>query len=191
VTRADKNRKLKRLQEVNEQTPGLPAEAFVALSSLAPKVDGEPVVLGPYDRMDNVVVPTIRTLGFRKASHKDAPPIMHAKLALLGHLWWHDEGAGGNVEDVIGFTPQRLWVSSANFTESSRRSLEWGYWTEEPALLRGAERFLATAMGLSEGVDPDADSWEPDLAPVEFDDEAMAQALAEAQWDDSEDEDTV
>ena len=136
--------------------------------------------------MDDGVVPTIRTLGYRKL--EDCPPIMHAKLALLGHLGWHDEGPLGHVEDVIGFTPRRLWVSSANFTSSSRRSLEFGYWTEDRALVQGAERFLVKAMRSSEGLDPDADSFEPDIAPVEFDDVAMAEALAEMRWDDPDDD---
>lgn len=109
-------------------------------------------------------------------------PIVHAKLALLGHLWWHDEDALGYVDDVIGFRPRRLWISSANFTRSSRRSLEFGFWTEEPALLDGAERFLVKLMGSSEGVDPASDVFQPDLAPYEFDDEATADYAAEFGW---------
>lgn len=182
----EKLRKLELLHQTNERTPGLPIRAFAALSGLAPKVDGQPVIVGPYDTMDDGVVPTIRTLGYRKL--KDFPPIMHAKLALLGHLWWDDEGPLGHVEDVIGFTPRRLWVSSANFTHSSRRSLEFGYWTEERALVQGAERFLVKVMRSSEGLDPDADSFAPDLAPVEFDDVAMAEALAEMHWDEADDD---
>jgi hypothetical protein len=77
---------------------------------------------------------------------------MHAKLALLGHLWWHDEGELG-VEDVTGFAPRRLWISSANFTESSRRSLEFGYWTEDKALMEGAQRFLLRLIAASEGLE--------------------------------------
>jgi hypothetical protein len=42
-------------------------------------------------------------------------------------------------------------------------------------------------MRSSEGLDPDADSFEPDLAPVEFDDVAMAEALVEMRWDDPDD----
>jgi hypothetical protein len=136
-----------------------------------------PVVLG------EDVVPTFRTLGFRG----DFTPIMHAKLALLGHLWWHDEGPLGHVEDVIGFTPRRLWVSSANFTDSSRNSLEFGYWTEAPMLVQGAERFLVELMQSSEGPDPDADIIDPDLAPVGFDDVAMAEASAEMRSDETDD----
>jgi hypothetical protein len=175
---------LQALHELNERTPGLPIRAFADLSGLAPKVDGKPLVVGPSDPMDEGVVPTIRTLGYRKRG--DFPPIMHAKLALLGHLKWHDEDALGYVDDVIWFTPRRLWVSSANFTSSSRRNLEFGYWTEDAALVEGAERFLLKTMAASEGLDPDTDLFEPDFVPVEFDDEAMAQALAEMEWDEEE-----
>lgn len=176
-----KRLELEELDQVNENVPGLPVRAFADLSGLAPKVDGNSLVVGPYDRFDEAVVPTIRTLGYRSGF----PPILHAKLALLGHLWWHDEGEFG-VEDVIGFAPRRLWVSSANFTSSSRRNLEFGYWTEDPALIQGAERFLVRLMRSSEGVDPDADLFEPDLAPVEFDDAAMAEVLAEMAFDEED-----
>lgn len=167
-------RKLEPLHALNERTPGMPIRAFADLSGLAPKVGGERAIVGPYTPMDSAVVPTIRTLGYRRLG--PLPPIIHAKLALLGHLWWHDEGPLGHVEDVIGFTPHRLWISSANFTRSSRRNLEFGYWTEDSALVKGAERFLVRLMRSSEGLDPEADAFEPDLAPVEFDDAAMADA---------------
>jgi len=179
-------RKLEPLSDLNERTPGMPIRAFADLSGLAPKVDGEPAIVGPYSPMDDAVIPTIRTLGFRRRG--PLAPIIHAKLALLGHLWWHDERPLGHVEDVIGFTPHRLWVSSANFTRASRHSLEFGYWTENHALLEGAHRFLVKLMRSSEALDPEADAFEPDLAPVAFDDVAMAEAWAELQWDDLEDE---
>jgi hypothetical protein len=66
--------------------------------------------------------------------------------------------------------------------------LEFGYWTEDRALVQGAERFLVKLMRSSEALDPDADSFEPDLAPVEFDDVAMAEALAEMQWEEADDD---
>jgi hypothetical protein len=181
-----KLRQLQQLHEINERTSGLPIRAFPALSGLGPRVNGKPTVVGPYDAMDEGVVPTIRTLGYRKRG--DFPPIMHAKLALLGHLWWHDEGPLGHVEDVSGFTPRRLWVSSANFTQSSRRSLEFGYWAEDLALLEGAQRFLLKLIGSSESLDPDADDFDPELAPVEFDDVAMAEVLSEMDSDEVDDD---
>ena len=169
--------KLQRLRELNERTAGVPIRAFPGLGGLAPKVGGEPEVVGPYSQFDDAVLPTIRTLGYRSKERRQVP-IVHAKLALLGQMWWHDEGALGHVEDVIGFRPHRLWISSANFTAASRRSLEFGYWTEQPELLAGAERFLVRLMASSEDLDPDADIPDPELAPVEFDDEAMAEAMA-------------
>lgn len=170
-------RKLEPLVALNQRTPGMPIRAFSALSGLAPTVSGQPALVGPTDRPEDTVVPTIRTLGWRK-THAFVP-IVHAKLALLGHMWWHDEDGFGFVDDVIGFRARRLWISSANFTKSSRRSLEFGFWTEEPSLLGGAERFLVMLMGSSEGLDPESDVFQPDLAPYEFDDEAMADYAAE------------
>lgn len=180
------SRKLEPLHELNERTPGMPIRAFADLSGLAFKVDGEPATVGPHTQTDEAVIPTLRTLGFRPTG--SLVPIIHAKLALLGHLWWHDEGLAGQVEDLIGFKPCRLWISSANFTRASRQSLEFGYWTEERALVEGAERFLTKLMRSSEALDPEADLFEPDLAPVHFDEVAMAESWAELDWDDIENE---
>lgn len=183
--------KLEPLAKLNERTPGMPVRAFSALTELAPKENGKPELLGPYSPVYDGSVPTIRTLGFRKLSGpvESSPPILHAKLALLGHLWWHDEDGSPGVADVVGFEANRLWVSSANFTSSSRRSLEFGYWTEHPTLLRGAERFLVKLMRSSEALDPESDYFDPELAPVEYDDAAMADAWAEMRCGDPDLED--
>ena len=71
-------------------------------------------------------------------------------------------------------------MSSANFTYASRRSAEFGYWTEDTDLLGGVALFLARLIGASEDLDSAADLPDPDLARVEFDDEAMAEAAAES-----------
>jgi len=177
VTKQPRNASnLGNLQSLNDRTPGLPAAAFHDLAQLAPMTDGKPVVIGPNSSMGDWAVPTIRTLGFRRVDQRLAP-IIHAKLGLLGHLWWHDEDGSGHVADVIGFEPQRLWISSANFTRASRLSLEFGYWTEDRALVGAVERFLVKVIAASESLNPEADTPTPELAPVEFDDEAMAEAL--------------
>lgn len=180
---------LPELHELNAATPGLPVEAFPDLVELAPHVDDKPVVVGPYDRVGELVIPTVRTLGFRRqASDSGYVPLIHAKLALLGELWWHDEDALGHVTDVTGFRARRLWVSSANFTISSRASLEYGYWTEEPALLEGMERFLLRLVAASEGL-AGADEPTPQFLPVDYDDEAMREVMSETDWEeDAEDE---
>ncbi len=181
------HKKLEPLSALNTRTPGMPVQAFWALTGVAPKVDGKPLLVGPSSPTYDGTVPTIRAFGVRRVGN-DLVPILHAKLALVGNLWWSDEDGSGHVADVVGFNACRLWVSSANFTGRSRRSLEFGYWTEEPALVQGAERFLTKLMGSSEGLDAVSDSFDPDLAPVEFDDVAMPEAGA-GMWS-AEDDDT-
>jgi hypothetical protein len=151
------------LREANERLSGLPVRALPGLGDIAPTIGGEPRVIGPYDRIhdEELALPAIRTLGYRDPGGWPAP-IAHAKLALLGRMCWHDEGPLGHVEDVIGFRVQPLWVSSANFTKNSRRCLEFGYWTEEPALLGAANTFLVQLLGAWEDLDAPADKLTPD-----------------------------
>lgn len=187
VSKQDRDQYTMPLATLNERTPGMPIRAFSELTELAPKEGGKPALLGPSSPVYSGKIPTIRTLGFRKASgNKRLPPLLHTKMVLLGHLWWHDEDGSGGVADVIGFQASRLWISSANFTSLSRHSLEFGYWTEDPALVQGAERFLIKLMRSSEALDPESDSFNPELAPVDYDDEAMAEALGDMRWDDAD-----
>ncbi len=177
------------LHELNANTSGLPVEAFPELIELAPHENDKPVLIGPYDNVGKLVIPTVRTLGFRRqASQSGYVPLMHAKLALLGELRWHDEDALGYVANVTWFRARRLWVSSANFTVSSRASLEYGFWTEDPALLKGMERFLLRLVAGSEGL-AGADEPAPQFMPVDYDDEAMAEAMAEIEWDEDDEDD--
>ncbi|MFD4976263.1 hypothetical protein [Streptomyces sp. NPDC058424] len=86
---------------------------------------------------------------------------------------------------LVGFRPERLWVGSANGTHRSRSSLEFGMWLDDPQALQAAEAFLVQLMAHSEALDPDSDLFEPELLPVDFDDEALADYLAEysPEWD--------
>lgn len=64
--------KLAALRECNKNAPGFPARAFSALTELAPLVDGRPQVIGPMSAMPDLIIPTVRTLGFRKAATGDS-----------------------------------------------------------------------------------------------------------------------
>ncbi|MGH2947862.1 MAG: hypothetical protein ACRDPC_16705 [Solirubrobacteraceae bacterium] len=44
-------------------------------------------------------------------------------------------------------------------------------------------------MRFSEGLDPETDWFEPDLARVEYDDESFREVLAEMHWDEGDEED--
>ena len=171
---------LQKLRELNEMTSGVPLRALSGLGHKAPKIAGRPQIMGPYDAVDpDVQLPTFRTIGYRKTT-KIQPPIAHAKLALLGNICWTDEDPVGGVTDYIWFSPKRLWVSSANFTYGSRQSLEFGYWTEHTELMKSVQSFLVNLIGVSEDLDTPADTPDPDLADIEYDDHAMAEAAAEA-----------
>lgn len=190
------DKEAQRLQEINERTPGIEMRALTGLSDMAPKVDGQPRIIGPYDHVheEGASIPTFRTIGFRPRRSRERPPLVHAKLALLGNVCWTDEDPMGGVDDYVWFSPRRLWVSSANFTYGSRQNLEFGYWTEDEDLIRGVERFLVGLIAASEDVNSPSDHIDPELVQVDFDDEAMADALAAQEqayddWDESDGED--
>jgi len=175
-----------RLRELNERTSMVQLRALTRLATMAPLVDGKPKIVGPSTNIHgDHVIPTFRTIGYRKRPGT-FPPIAHAKLVLLGTISWTDEDPVGGVTDHVWFNAKRLWVSSDNFTYGSRRSLEIGYWTEDAELVDGVERFLVKLIGASEDLDALSDTPDPELAEVEFDDDAMAEAAAESYFDDEE-----
>lgn len=166
---------LRRLAQIAAED-GIWTGHFYELSELAyPLDDGTRPVLGPSSGMPDVTIPAIRSLGFRSQDNQRVP-LLHAKIFLLGHLWWHDEDALGGAADVTGFKPKRLWLASANGTLASRNHLEFGMWTEDPDLLRAARQFLLRLIGESETFDPDSDTYRPELVNVDYDDDAMAEA---------------
>lgn len=174
--REKKQRTFERLRQLGAQK-GLHARAFPELIEVAPRENGQPLVVGPGTELPDVAIPMFRSIGFRRTSDQ-LVPLLHTKLVLLGNLWWHDEGPMGEVADVFGFIPERLWIGSANGTRSSRSSLEMGVWLTDPQLLEAARGFLTEVIRYSEDIDSANDVLEPEFATFEFDDEAMAEASA-------------
>lgn len=170
--------KLSKLKLLAESDNGMLASAFAELTGLSWREDGRAQVVGPWTPMSDLMIPPVRSIGFRR---RGGPlvPILHTKIALLGEMWWDDEDGAGAVADVAGFRPERLWVGSANGTASSRKSLEFGMWLDDPQALRAAEAFLVQLMAHSEALDPDSDVFEPELIPVDFDDEEFARYVAD------------
>lgn len=173
--------KWSQLEDFNEShTHGLIAWAFPELEGLAPHDGGRPRVVGPYDPdwrrlMD---IGGVREVGYRKAGGH-LVPIVHAKLALLGDVWSVEEGDDGFERITPRFVPTRLWVGSANFTQASRRSLEMGMWTSDTELMEAARRFLIGLIAQSEPLGKGPDGPQPELLPVEYDDEAFRAAHAD------------
>lgn len=181
ITKQPRNKhqqaRLNKLKPLLEHGPGFPARALPELHDLMLREDGKAPLIGPSTPQPDLLLPAIRTIGYRKASNR-LVPILHTKMLLVGELWWHDEDALGHVADVIGFSPKRLWLSSANGTESSRGNLEFGVWLDDPSLLHKAKQFLGWVLSHSEDLDPDADGLEPELVEPAYDDEAFAEAIA-------------
>jgi len=110
-------------------------------------------------------------------------PLMHAKVMLLGEVTWHEDEEFG-LGDMLRFQPRKLWIGSANGTFSSRFNLEMGCWQTQPELFRSAQDFLTRILASSEDLDPEPDTMQPALAEIEYDDQAMAEAMAELADDD-------
>lgn len=181
--------RLCKVAEAVRDAAGFPTSALPELEELRPREDGGAPVVGPWSLPEQIRLSAVRTLGYRKAG-KHLVPILHTKMLLLGELWWHDEDPLGGVADVVGFTPQRLWLGSANGTESSRRSLEFGLWMDDPALMKAAQTFLVEVLAQSEELDPDSDDLTPDLVLPDYDDEAMWEAMASFAGDEGESADS-
>ncbi|WP_331446594.1 hypothetical protein [Streptomyces xanthochromogenes] len=173
--------RFERLKQYADRGSGFPADVFAEMTGLVSRYDGPPPVIGPYTPLaDELRVPTIRSFGFRKAGKRPVP-LIHAKMFLLGHLWWHDEdGSPSGVADVTGFTPKRLWLGSTNGTKSSRLGLEFGVWLDDPDLLADAQQFLVKVMRSSETIDPDDDLFEPEYINVKYDDDAFYEAMSDS-----------
>ena len=175
--------KLTRLQQVLDRGRGFPAAALEGLETLMPLDDlGQPQIVGPHSPVPNYMFRPLRTLGYRRMGDK-LVPLLHAKLMLLGELTWMEDAEFG-LDEITRFQPRKLWIGSANGTFSSRFNLEMGCWQTQPELLGSAQTFLTRILANSENLDPDPDTMQPDLAEIEYDDQAMAEAMAELADDD-------
>jgi hypothetical protein len=76
-----------RLREVNERTNGIELRALSGLGDMAPRIAGQPRLIGPYDRIhdEDASLSTFRTIGFRKTGG-DRPPIAREARSPREHL---------------------------------------------------------------------------------------------------------
>ena len=159
---------------LHDEGPGFPAEALPDFMWLAPRGEGGQPVLGPFDDSPRAPFRSVRVAGI---SRQDGTvPLVHAKLLLLGEI---TESEGEFGEPVVYFTPSRLWAGSANLTRNSRRSLEFGLWTDDPSLLSRMTSFLTDLLKYSELLAGFAAGPQPERVPYEFDDAAMYDYLRE------------
>ncbi|OMC26433.1 hypothetical protein A5738_02885 [Mycobacterium colombiense] len=124
----------------------------------------------------------------RNDQHK---PIAHAKLLVLGEIGVESFGPdfAPDYDEECRFIPQRVWFGSANWTEAARNHLETGFACDDAQLVEEATSFIAEMIAFSEPVDSASVGPEPNLVQVEYDEDAIAQAAAERQFDDYNEDD--
>jgi hypothetical protein len=150
--------------------------------------DGIPPVIDPASGIPgNRLLEAVRVVGWKKGG-KHAPPLLHAKLCILGaHYIW--EGDHGEFNEH--FRPMRVWLGSANWTTGSAGHLEFGLWSDDPQLAAVTLEFFCDLVRFSEPYSAATVGPEPELVAATWDDEAFADYAAEygrGLWDDAEDD---
>jgi hypothetical protein len=190
VDKAPPNQKLMVRPELINPDKAFPNEAIWELRDLMPAVDGSPpLTIGPSTPKDATAyeIDPVRVAGWRKRKDEQKP-IPHTKLLVLGEVGVEKFGPdfGPNYYEECRFTPQRVWFGSANWTEAARYHLEIGFVCDDPLLAKHATSFVAEMIAFSEPVDSACVAPEPNLVQVDYDDEAMARAAAEMDFDPDE-----
>ena len=167
-----------------------PNEAISELRDVVPSVDGSPpLTIGPYTSKEATAyeIEPVRIAGWR-IRNDQRKPISHAKLLVLGEVGVESYGPdfAPDYFEECRFTPQRVWFGSANWTKLSRYHLETGFVCDDPLLAEQATSFVAEMIAFSEPVDSACVGPEPNLVQVGYDDEAMAQAAADMDFDPDE-----
>lgn len=178
-----------------EHLNGFPNAATSGLASLIPTQNGERVVVGPYTPRDVVehIIDPVRTVGWR--DRKSDNPIVHAKMLVLGEIEWPTyETPYGTDEGSPRFTPQAVWLGSANWTEGSANHLEFGIVSRDAKLLSEATDFVADVIAFSEPLGSSSAGPQPSMLGYEVDDAAMWEAyenqrLARDEWEAEQPED--
>jgi hypothetical protein len=174
---------------LNNPEKGFPNVALLRLRDMAPKIDGAAPILGPSSPMPEHELGPVRKLGW--PGNEDGKPLLHAKLLVLGDLRINVYGPDDCIgEEVLDFEPRAVWWGSANWTQSSRKHLEFGFFSDDPALVSELTDFATDLIAFSEPMDTTCDEPNPNLVSVEFDDAAMAEAMAEKmeEYDPEDDE---
>ena len=85
------------VRRLHDEGPGFPPTVLPEFDWLAPREDGRPAVLGPYDDPGREALKSVRVTGVPQGR---AVPLVHAKLLLLGAVI---ESEGEMGETVLFF----------------------------------------------------------------------------------------
>jgi hypothetical protein len=147
-----------------------------ALGDIAPPIQGQSIVLGPFSALPEYSVGPVRVLGWRGS--QSGKPLLHAKLLVLGHLRWVQYMPDGAPQfEEFEFVPRSVWWGSANWTQAAQKHLEVGTWSDDEDLAREAAYFVGDVIAFSEALCSPARGPRPDLVRIEYDEAAMAEAV--------------
>lgn len=176
------------LRRLHDDGPRFLLDSLRAFDHLAPRVDGEPLEVGPYTPREVYSVASVRVAGVGREAPRQVLPHVHPKMLVVGTVHESDEHPAGVVSSWKWFVPERVWLGSANLTANSRRGLEFGLWSDDPQLAKHATGFLTDLLTYSEPLGSPATRPDPEYDGVTFDDEAMREAAA-ALFGDAPDDD--
>ena len=175
VDRQQANRRqLQRLHDKGQSlsTLGLPGLSEVAV----PSPDGRAPVIGPYGGMpEPVSLGPVRAAGWSAGKQGDHRPLLHAKMLVAGRTWvWEDDYG----TERWHFTPMFTWLGSANWTALAPSHLEFGMWSDDPALVSRNLTYLLEVLRFSQPIESTTVGPEPELVDAEWaPDEEFREAL--------------
>ncbi len=136
--------------------------------------DGAKPTISPTSMPGNRVLEPVRLVGWKQRQKQ--PPLLHAKLCLLGASYI-SEGDHGEFNEL--FRPMPVWLGSANWTSGSARHLEFGLWSNDPQLAAVTLEFFGDLVRFSEPYSAATRGPEPQLVGAEWDNEAFADYAAD------------
>lgn len=174
-------------RELIDSGKGLPNSAIVRLEDVVPAHSPDhPKIIGPGTTREELVhvIDPIRVIGWQQSGTQNTQlPLPHAKLLVLGEIGWQQYDTPYGEQEKFRFVPQRVWFGSANWTEAASYHLETGFVCDDPNLVREAESFVADMIAFSESVESHSALPEPELVDLPWDNDAMAEAAAELDYD--------
>lgn len=166
-------------------------DGFEELTS--PDSNGHAPVIGPQRTMTSpglvepVSLGPVRVAGWTTKDGRKLP-LLHSKMLVLGVTTYYDDDemfAG----DILRFNPLVTWMGSANWTEASRKHVEHGMWSTDPALVFNNYDYLCSLIALSESLGSLNPKPTPEFVSAVWDDDAFKEYFDEfcCYEDDSDD----
>ena len=179
------------LTRLNGDGVPFPSEAVPGFHEEMGPVDdaGRPMVVDPgtlWPPRPPSIGP-VRVWGYRTQGPK---PLAHTKLLVVGKVArfknyaWPEGGPG----EYQTFLPEAVWFGSANWTgRSATQHLEMGAFTTDPAFIEGCLDYVSRVVLESEPLGSKHPTKQPEMQPIEWDDEAFHDYFAEFVFRDDED----